>query len=178
MLPRNIRIVPKYSSKEMMMKRAPAFGMLLLIVFTSIRAVAQTPAKPAFVGTWKLDIAKSKYSPGATPKSQIAAISAVDGGMKVVSDRVEADGQKVHFEWTAKFDGKDYPVTGDASRDVVSVKKIDDYNIEITNKKGGKVTTSIKAVYAKDGKSRVETVTGTNAQGQKVNNVTEWTRDK
>jgi len=61
---------------------------------------------------------------------------------------------------------------------VVSVKKIDDYNIEITNKKGGKVTTSIKAVYAKDGKSRVETVTGTNAQGQKVNNVTEWTRDK
>ena len=155
------------------MKRALACGTLLLIALTSIVALAQTPA---FVGTWKLDTAKSKYSPGATPKSQIAVISAVDGGMKVVSDRVEADGQKVHFEWTAKFDGKDYPVTGDASRDAVSVKKIDDYNIEITNKKGGKVTTSIKAVYAKDGKSRVETVTGTNAQGQTVHNVTEWTK--
>jgi hypothetical protein len=158
------------------MKRALACGILLLFALTCITALAQTAAKPVFVGTWKLDTAKSKYSPGATPKSQIAVISAVDGGMKVVSDRVEADGQKVHFEWTAKFDGKDYPVTGDASRDAVSVKKIDDYSIEVTNKKGGKVTTSIKAVYAKDGKSRVETVTGTNAQGQKVNNVTEWTR--
>jgi len=157
----------------MTMKRALACSTLLLIALTSIAALAQTPA---FVGTWKLDTAKSKYSPGAVPKSQIAVISAVDGGMKVVSDRVEADGQKVHFEWTAKFDGKDYPVTGDASRDAVSVKKIDDYNIEITNKKGGKVTTSIKAVYAKDGKSRVETVTGTNAQGQTVHNVTEWTK--
>ena len=74
----------------------------------------------------------------------------------------------------AKFDGKDYPVKGDPSRDMVTVKKIDDNNLEITNKKGGKVTTMIKAVYAKDGKSRVETVTGTNAQGQKVNNVTSW----
>jgi len=158
------------------MKRISVLATLLLFAFVSIAALAQTPAKPVFVGTWRLDPAKSKYSPGPTPKSQVAVIDAVDGGMKVVSDRVEADGQKVHFEWTAKFDGKDYPVKGDASRDAVSVKKVDDYNLEITNKKGGKVTTSIKAVYAKNGKSRVETVTGTNAQGQKVNNVTEWTK--
>src|SRR5215471_15037102 len=158
------------------MKRTLACSILLLFALASVIALAQTPAKPVFVGTWKLDAAKSKYSPGPTPKSQIAVIDAVDGGMKVVSDRVEGDGQKVHFEWTAKFDGKDYPVTGDPSRDAVSVKKIDDYNLEITNKKGGKITTSIKAVYAKDGKTRVETVTGTNAQGQKINNVTEWTK--
>jgi hypothetical protein len=56
----------------------------------------------------------------------------------------------------------------------VPVKKVDDYNLEITSKKAGKVTTTIKAVYAKDGKTRVETVTGTNAQGQAVNNVTAW----
>lgn len=60
--------------------------------------------------------------------------------------------------------------------DVVSVKKIDDYNLEITNKKGGKVTTVIKAAYAKDGRSRVETVTGMNAQGQKISNVTAWNK--
>jgi hypothetical protein len=135
---------------------------------------AQTPARPAFVGTWKLNVAKSKYTPGPTPKSQTAVIDAVDGGMKVVSDRVEADGQKVHFEWTAKFDGKDYPVKGDPSRDTVSVKKVDEYSLEITNRKAGKVTTMIKAVYAKDGKSRVETVAGINAKGEKVENVTVW----
>jgi len=158
------------------MKRTSALAVLFSIALATIATAAQTAAKPVFVGTWKLEPAKSKYSPGATPKSQIAMISVVDGGMKVVSDRVEADGQKVHFEWTAKFDGKDYPVTGDASRDTVSVKKVDDYNLEITNKKSGKLTTTIKAVYAKDGKSRTETVTGTNTQGQKVNNVTEWTK--
>ena len=158
------------------MKRISVFAAILLFAAVSIVAFAQTPAKPVFVGTWKLDVAKSKYTPGPTPKSQTAVIDAVDGGMKVVSDRLEADGQKIHFEWTAKFDGKDYAVTGDPSRDMVSVKKIDDYNLEITNKKAGKVTTAIKAVYAKDGKSRVETVTGANAQGQKINNVTAWNK--
>lgn len=155
------------------MKRSSVVSTLLFLTLASI-LFAQTAAKPAFVGTWKLNPAKSKYSPGPTPKSQTAVIDSVDGGMKVVSDRVEADGKTVHFEWTAKFDGKDYPVKGDPSRDTVSVKKVDDYNLEITSKKAGKVTTTIKAVYAKDGKTRVETVTGTNAQGQAVNNVTAW----
>ena len=158
------------------MKRISVLSTLLLFAAGSLVVFAQTPAKPVFAGTWKLDVAKSKYSPGPTPKSQTAVVDAVDGGMKVVVDRVEADGQKTHFEWTAKFDGKDYPVKGDAARDAVSVKKVDDYNLEISSKKGGKVTTTIKAAYAKDGKSRVETVTGTNAQGQKVNNVTVWTK--
>jgi hypothetical protein len=152
------------------MKRISVVATLLLLTIAFL--IAQ--AKPVFVGTWKLNVAKSTYSPGPTPKSQTAILEAVDGGMKVVSDRVEADGQKVHFEWTAKFDGKDYPVKGDPSRDSVLVKKVDAYNLEITNKKAGKVTTTIKAVYAKDGKSRMETVTGTNAQGQKINNVTNW----
>jgi len=158
------------------MKRISVLAALLLVAMVSTVTIAQTPAKAVFVGTWKLDAAKSTYTPGPTPKSQTAVIDAVSGGMKVVSDRVEADGQKIHFEWTAKFDGKDYPVTGDASRDAVSVKRIDDNNLEITNKKAGKVTTVIKAVYAKDGKSRVETVSGTNAQGQKINNVTVWNK--
>ena len=148
----------------------------ILFVFCSVAVFAQATAAKNMAGTWKLDAAKSKYSPGPTPKSQVAVLEAVDGGMKVVSDRVEADGKKVHFEWTAKFDGKDYPVTGDAGRDAVSVKKVDDYTLDITNKKGGKVTTMIHAVYAKDGKSRTETVTGTDAQGRKVDNVTQWTR--
>jgi len=158
------------------MKRARILITPLLLAFCFATVFAQTSAKAVFVGTWKLDVAKSKYSPGATPKSQTAKLDAVSGGMSVVSDRVEANGEKVHFQWTAKFDGKDYPVKGDATRDNVAVKKIDDYTLEITNKKGGKVTTTIKAVYAKDGRSRVETVTGTNAKGEKVNNVTVWSK--
>lgn len=156
------------------MKRIFLFVVLPLFVLSSIAGFAQAPAKPVFAATWILNASKSTYSPGPAPKSQVATLAAVNNGMSVVSDRIEADGQKVHFEWTAMFDGMDYPVKGDPSRDTVSVKKIDDYNVEITNKKGGKVTTTIKAVYEKDGKHRVETVTGTNAQGQTIKNVTSW----
>src|SRR5437016_5597287 len=155
------------------MKRA-LIAAGVLFVFCSVIVFAQATAAKNMAGTWKLDAAKSKYTPGPAPKSQIAKLENADGGMKVVSDRVEADGKTTHFEWTAKFDGKDYPVKGDAARDAVSVKKIDDYTPEITNKKGGKATTMIKAVYAKDRKSRTETVTGTDAQGRKIENVTQW----
>jgi histidinol dehydrogenase len=156
------------------MKRRVIAASLMFVLCAAV-LYAQAPAKN-MAGTWKLDTAKSKYTPGPTPKSQVAKLDTVDGGMKVVSDRVEADGKNTHFEWTAKFDGKDYPVTGDPGRDAVSVKKIDDYTLDITNKKAGKVTTMIHAVYAKDGKSRTETVTGTDAQGRKIENVTQWTK--
>ena len=148
----------------------------VLFAFCSVAVFGQATAAKNMAGTWKLDTAKSKYSPGPTPKSQVAVLEAVDGGLKVVSDRVEADGQKTHFEWTAKFDGKDYQVKGDPGRDAVSVKKVDDYTLDITNKKAGKTTTMIHAVYSKDGKSRTETVTGTDAQGRKIENVTQWTK--
>jgi hypothetical protein len=161
--------------KENVMRRA-MMSVCMLFVFCTVTIFAQAPAAKNMVGTWKLDPAKSKYSPGPTPKSQVATLDAVEGGMKVVSDRVEADGKTTHFEWTAKFDGKDYPVKGDPGRDAVSVKKVDDYTLDITNKKGGKVTTTIHAVYAKDGKSRTETVTGTDTEGKKIENVTQWTK--
>jgi len=154
------------------MKRVGILVSVLILVFCSLLLFADGPSK-VMIGTWKLDPAKSKYS-GAVPKSQVARLEEVDAALKVVSDRVEADGKMTHFEWTAKFDGMDYPVKGDPGRDAVSVKKIDDYTLEITNKKAGKVTTTIKAVYAKDGKSRTETATGTDAQGKKVENVTQW----
>ena len=157
-----------------MMKRAGICAVLGVLYLALSVLAADGPSK-TMIGTWKLDPARSKYS-GAVPKSQVAKLEEVGGGLKTVSDRVEADGRKTHFEWTVKFDGKDYPVTGDPGRDTISVKKIDDYTLEMTNKKAGKVTTTIHAVYAKDGKSRTETATGTDAQGRKVENVTQWTK--
>jgi len=152
-----------------------AFGMLFMLAAVVSFAQVAPVAKPIF-GTWKLDPANSRFSPGPALKGQTATLAAVDGGMKVVADRIEADGTPTHFEWTAKFDGKDYPVKGDPGRDAVSVKKIDDYTLEITNKKAGKVVSTIRAEYSHDGKSRTETTTGTNAQGQKIENVTAWTK--
>jgi len=158
------------------MRRASmAFGVLFVLASVVQFAQGPPPGNP-MLGTWKLDPAKSKFSPGPALKGQTAKLEAADGGMKVVADRIESDGKPTHFEWTAKFDGKDYPVKGDPGRDAVSVRKIDDYTLEITNKKAGKVLSTIRAVYAHDGKSRTETTTGTSPQGQKIENVTVWAR--
>ena len=158
------------------MRRASMASGVLFVLAAVVPFAQVAPAGNPMFGTWKLDPANSRFSPGPALKGQTATLAAVDGGMKVVADRIEADGTPTHFEWTAKFDGKDYPVKGDPGRDAVSVKKIDGYTLEITNKKAGKVMSTIRAEYSHDGKSRTETTTGTNAQGQKIENVTVWAK--
>ena len=125
------------------------------------------------IGTWKLNLTKSKYDPAnLAPKSQTVKNEAAADGVKQTADLVDSAGKTIHSEYTAKYDGKDYEVKGDPNRDTVSLKKVDDYTFEFANKKGGKVTTTGKVVYSKDGKTRTITQSGTNPAGQKVNNTT------
>jgi hypothetical protein len=124
----------------------------------------------ANLGTWKLNVAKSRYSPGPPPKSEIGTFEQVGSNVKLIVDRVDADGKPVHIEWIGKFDGKDYPSQGDATSDVRSYRKIDDYTFEFIGKKNGKIVRTGTTVYSRDGKTRTNTATGTNALGQKINN--------
>ena len=136
---------------------------VVLFMFVSMTSAL---AADNLVGTWKLNLAKSKYGSASAPKSVISHYEAVEGGIKEVVDRVDADGKSVHIEWTVKYDGRDYPVIGDPVRDSIAVKKIDDYTYELIGKKNGETTTT-RIVIARDGKSRTLTTTGTR-QGQKV----------
>jgi hypothetical protein len=123
-------------------------------------------------GNWKLNLAKSKYDPGPPPKGpNTTKIEAIKGGLKFTVDNVNAEGKPSHYEFSGQFDGKDNPVKGDPNRDTVAFRKIDDYTLELTNKKDGKVTTIARQVYSKDGKTRTNTTTGTNSKGIKVNTV-------
>jgi hypothetical protein len=119
------------------------------------------------MGTWKLDEAKSKLAPGAAKNSTVVYAAAGDE-VKVTVDGTDADGKPMHNEWTGKFDGKDYPVTGDPNSDMRAYKKINDRTLELTVKKGGKVTTTGRIVVAADGKSRTVTTSGTDAKGNKT----------
>jgi len=146
----------------------------MAVVLASVMAVL---AADNFSGTWKLNVAKSKYSPGPAPQSGITKIEATADGLKIVADGVNAEGKKTHTEYSAKFDGKDYPdkvlldgAIDPTGADMVSIKKIDDFTYEATTKLKGKVLTVTKNVISKDGKTRNQTVTGTNAQGKAVNN--------
>jgi hypothetical protein len=129
-------------------------------------AVAMSFASPN-MGTWKLNEAKSKIAPGV-PKNTMVVYAAAGDSVKVTVDGVDADGKPTHNEWTGKFDGKDYPLTGDMSSDTRSYKMIDAHTTELTNKKGGKVTATGKIVVSPDGKSRTVTVTATDPNGKKV----------
>jgi hypothetical protein len=119
------------------------------------------------MGTWKLNEAKSKIGPGA-PKYTTVVYEAADDDVKVTVDGTTSDGAPTHNEWTDKFDGKDYPVTGDPSSDTRSYKQVNDHTLAITNKKGGKVTVSGRIVVSADGKSRTVTTRGTDSKGNKV----------
>ena len=141
--------------------------ILLTLLLCFVGAAVCIAADDAFLGTWKLNEAKSKFSPG-TPKNTTVVYEAAGDSMKVTIDGTDADGKPTHNEWTGKFDGKDYPVTGDSSSDARALKKIDDNTITFTVKKGDKVTTSGRIVLSADGKSRTVTTSGTDAKGDKV----------
>jgi len=122
------------------------------------------------MGTWKLDEAKSKIDAGA-PKNATVVYEAAGDSVKVTVDGVGADGQPSHSEWTGKFDGKDYPVTGDPTADMRSYKRVNDRTLELTNKKGGKVTFTGKITVSADGKTRTVSINGKGADGKKVSSL-------
>ncbi len=118
------------------------------------------------MGTWKLNEAKSKLVPGMT-KNNTVVYEATGDNVKVTVDGTDKDGKPAHNDWTGKFDGKDYPVTGDPTSDMRSYKKVDARTLELTVKKDGKVTSSGRIVVSADGKSRTITISGTDAEGKK-----------
>ncbi len=89
----------------------------------------------------------------------------------VTTEFVNADGTRTATEYTANFDGKDYPLTGSQIADTVSLKRSNARTTVRTDKKGGKVAQTLRRVVSKDGKTMTVTTKGTNAQGQAVNNV-------
>jgi hypothetical protein len=137
-------------------------------------ALAQTDPQ---VGAWKLNVAKSKYSPGPAPTDGTTTIEAAGAGTKVTVDQTLPDGTKRHYTFTAGYDGKDTPVVGDnPDADTVARTRVNASTVRTVQKKGGKVTTTQTSAVSKDGKTRTVTTEGVNAKGQKVNNVAIYDR--
>jgi hypothetical protein len=149
----------------------------LSFVLVAALAVSTTMvfAADMFSGTWKMNVAKSKINSQPAPKSLTRTNTPVDGGLKSVTDGVNAEGKKIHSEATLKFDGKDYPIVAtldgkpdSAGADMVSAKKLDDYTLEVTVKKKGMVLGVTKVVASKDGKTITATTTGKDSKGATV----------
>jgi hypothetical protein len=118
-------------------------------------------------GTWKMNMEKSQFaSDMPAPRGETVVIEEQEGGIKVVSNGLNAEGKPTHFEYTVKYDGKDYPIIGSPAADAVTVTKIDDYTIETTRKKNGVVVTTNTTVISKDERTRTNVFHGKNAKGE------------
>jgi hypothetical protein len=147
------------------------FGLFAVFVG---QALAQTDSQ---VGVWKLNVEKSKYSPGPKPASGTTTIEAAGAGTKVSVDQTFPDGTKRQFSFTANYDGKDVPIVGDnPEADTVARTRINAATVQTVSKKAGKVTTTQTSTVSSDGKTRTVTTKGVNAKGQPVNNVAVYER--
>lgn len=126
----------------------------------------------AHMGTWKLNVAKSKFAPSRTLKSETRTYEPTGDGYKLSGQRVDADGSAHTESFTVKYDGKDTPFTGDAyGADTLAVKLVDANHIDATEKKGGKLLYTTKVVVSNDGKVMTITNKGKTESGQPINAV-------
>lgn len=153
----------------MRIKMFAALATTLLLVALALN-VSAAPADE-HSGTWKMNPANSNYSPGPAPKSITVKIASDADNMKLTSDGIDAAGKPTHVEYTAKFDGKDYPITGIPNADTIALERLDASTIRSTTKKGDQVVMTVTSVISKDGKTRTATFKGKNAEGLDINNV-------
>jgi hypothetical protein len=140
--------------------------ILLTLAALSVGVTVGLAANP-HMGTWKLNEAKSKFSPGAA-KNKTVVYEAAGDSVKVTVDGVDGDGNPTHNEWTGKFDGKFYPVTGDPTSDLRSYRKINNQTLALTGKKGGKITLTGRIFVSANGRTRTVTTAGTDSKGKRI----------
>jgi len=140
---------------------------IVMTLVTCLIGLTLCFADNANMGSWKLNEGKSKSGSGM-PKNTMVVYEAAGDSVKVTVDGVDAQGAPTHNEWTGKFDGKDYPLTGDPSADMRAYKEVNDHTLQLTNKKGGKATLTGRIAVSADGKTRTVTVSGTDSAGKKI----------
>jgi hypothetical protein len=156
-----------------MFKRAS----LLLFVFALCAPQGWAQQENPTLGTWILNVAKSKYDPGpplqsGTTKFEASGANAV----RTTVDQVSGQGTQVHYEYTASYDGKDYSVTGSPEYDTVALRRTDPYTTVSIWKKGGNLVRMLRSIVSTDGKTRAIDGVGVNAQGQAYHNVVVYDR--
>ena len=138
--------------------------------------VAFAQGSDPLVATWKLNLAKSTYSPGPAPKSQTVKIEGTDKARKITVDVTPATGAAQHWEVSGPS-GTDVPVVGNnPNADTYVITRVSATTLQAQYKKGGKPTLKQTAVVSADGKTLTVTASGTDVQGRTINNVVVYDR--
>jgi hypothetical protein len=158
---------PLLSHKEKVMKRRSSIFAVAVVCFAL--AGSMFADSSALVGTWKLNLDKSKYPAGHLPKSLTRTVSADGDNLTYKFDGVGADGTAYSFSFTCKLDGKDVEVTGTGTpygADHIAIKQVNSHMTSATLKKGDKIVGTTSATVSHDGKTATLTSKGTDADGK------------
>jgi hypothetical protein len=150
------------------MLRATAL-LMLVIAAAAVESAAQGP--DALVGTWELNVAKSKYTSRPAPKSETRTYVVEGQDIKASSKGMDGSGKPTAASWTINYDGKDRPQTGNPDADTLSLKRVNASSAEFTQKRAGKVVITGTRTISPDGKVMTITSKGTTARGQTFNDV-------
>jgi len=150
------------------------FGMLVVATVLSVAAgsaaMAASHPDPA-LGTWVLNLDKSKFSPGPAPKSATRTYAQTADGILLTFSGVAADGSAVSGQSTFKYDGKDYPITGSPDYDTLTLKRVNRTTVKSEQKKDGKVIGWTTRTVTSHGTVLTLSSHGTDAKGVKFKSV-------
>lgn len=145
-------------------------ALALLIAVPAFLPIASAQAA-AHLGKWVLNVNRSVYTPGPPPRAQVRTYSMEGDHFKAVIETTQPLGMKTRTEYMARFDGKDYPVTGNVDVDTVALTRVDDLTFDAVLKRRGKVTSTVRNTVSKNGITMTVTSKGTNARGQPTSSV-------
>jgi hypothetical protein len=144
---------------------------LLGLAIVALPQVGFAQSVNPWVGTWKLNLAKSTYSPGPGPRSQTMTAEAVGQGLRFTTEGINAQGNSAKGIIMAFDDGKFYPVTGVPGYDAQASKVVSESTAWGIRTKAGKVVQTLITELSADGKTWTLTIAGVNANGQPLNDV-------
>jgi hypothetical protein len=154
-----------------MKRRSSIFALAVVCLALSGSMFADSTA---FVGTWKLNLDKSKYPAGQAPKSLTRTVSADGDTLTYKFESVSSDGAAHTYGFASKLDGKDSEVTGTGApygADHIAIKQQNSHMTSATLKKGDKVVGTSSATVSHDGKTLTLTSKGTDANGKATKTV-------
>ena len=139
---------------------------MVLALVVCVALTTLSAADDPFTGTWRMNVAKSKYEPGPAPENATVTIQS-DGTTSTVKAESSFEGKPYTTTYSVKLDGTPGPLQGSPVADMVSVKKVDDRTRELKTMKGTKTIGESRATVSADGKTVTVVGSGMNPKGDK-----------
>jgi len=125
-----------------------------------------------FIGTWRLNVQKSRYAPGTCPKRMVIQMEPAGGGVQYRSETTYANGATSYSRYTADYNGAEAIVTGAKGlMTPVSLKRIDSRTVLASYSRAFRVLATSRRVVSSDGKVMTITTISNDKDGKAVTNV-------